>query len=117
MVPHKMGLQPRSRSHVFRNTHECGRKKSPGGLPEQMEPRLSFFQCPDFQFMSERAELCSCEKIFEFRCGCWHSTHDLVAADAGKHDAIPLRGQAHPELRGRAAIVAGGRHKEAVWSF
>ena len=34
----------------------------------------------------------SCEKILEFRCGRWHTTHDLVATDAGKHNAIPLRG-------------------------
>src|SRR6266852_8703445 len=67
--------------------------------------------------MSERPESCSCEKIFKFWCRCRYATHDFVAADAGKHDAIPLGGEAHPELRGSATIVAGGRHKTAVWCF
>src|SRR6266404_1709352 len=117
MVLHKIGPQPRSRPHVFWNTHERGRKKSRGGLPEQMEPRLSFFQCPDFEFMSERAELSSCEKIFEFLCRRRYAPHSLVATDAGEHDMIPLRGQAHLDLPGSAAIVAGSRHKAAARRF
>src|ERR1700724_2298358 len=79
-----------------------------------MKPRFSLLQCPDFQLASECAELCSCEKIFELRCGRWNSTHDLVATDARKHDAIPLRAQAQPDFRRSAAIVPGSRDKAAV---
>src|SRR5256886_8293864 len=89
---HIVGLQPRNRPHVFRDANEPGRKESPRRFPEQMEPWLSFFQRPYFQLMSEPPELCSCEKIFEFRCRCRHATHSLVATHAGEHDAIPLRG-------------------------
>src|SRR5206468_6222463 len=67
--------------------------------------------------MSQRPELSSCEKIFEFRCGCRHATHSLVAADSREHDTIPLRDQAHPELGGRAPIVAKSWHKAAVRRF
>src|ERR1700722_9199269 len=56
--------------------------------------------------MSESSELCCCEKIFEFRRGRWHPSHDLVATNAGKHDTIPLGLQTRPELRGRASISA-----------
>src|SRR5882762_10054571 len=95
----KIRLQPGSRPHVFLDTHEPGRKESPRRFPEEMEPWLSFFQCPYFQLMSEHMELCSGEKISQLRYRRWHATHSLVATDAGKDDAIPLRGQAHPDLR------------------
>src|SRR5439155_21746368 len=117
IAPHKIDLQPGDRPHVFRDTHKRGGEESSGGLPEQMEPRLSFFQRPDFQLMSEGSEFCSCEKIFKFWCGCWHTTHDLVATDAGKHDATPLGGQAHPDLRRRLAIVAGSLYKAITRRF
>ena len=29
----------------------------------------------------------------------WHTAHDFVATDAGKHDAISLRRHTHPDLR------------------
>src|SRR5437660_12935142 len=67
--------------------------------------------------MSEPAELCSCEKIFEFWCGCWHATHDLIATDAGKHHAISLRGQAHAELGRSAATVARSLFKAITRRF
>src|SRR5580700_7683059 len=64
--------------------------------------------------MSQHPELCSCEEILEFWYGRWHSTHDLVATDAGKYDAISLRGQAHLELRRSAAVVARSQHETVV---
>src|SRR5208282_1701892 len=117
MALRKAGLQPWGWPHVFRNTYESGREESTGGFPEQMEPGLSLFQRPDFQLMSEVTELCSCEKILKFGHRCWHAAHDFVATDAGKHDAISLRGHTHPDLRRSAAIVAGSWHKAAVRRF
>src|SRR6266403_216900 len=67
--------------------------------------------------MSQRPELCFCEKICEFRCGRWHTTHYLVATDAGKHYAIPLRAQTHPDLRRSATVVAGSRHEAFLGGF
>src|SRR5580692_4616980 len=67
--------------------------------------------------MSEGAELCSCEKILKFGRRCGHTAHDFVATDAGKHDAISLRGHTHPNLRRSAAIVARSWHKAAVRRF
>src|ERR1700723_491236 len=117
MALHKAGLQPWSRAHVFRDTYERGREESTGGFPEQMEPGLSLFQRPDFQLMSESAELYSCKKILKFRRGGGHTAHDFVASDAGKHDAISLRGHTDPEVRRSAAIVAGSWHKAAMSRF
>src|ERR1700686_4828255 len=57
--------------------------------------------------MSELPKLCSCEKIFEFWGWCWYPSHNFVAADAGKQDAISLRRQTRAELRGRAAVGTG----------
>src|ERR1700677_635711 len=67
--------------------------------------------------MSEEAEFCSCKKIFKFRGWCRASTQNLVATDAGKDDAISLRGQAQPDLRRSAAVVAESRHKAVVRIF
>src|SRR5713101_835646 len=117
MALHKVGLQPWGRPQVFRDTHKRGGEESPHGFKEKMEPRLSFFECPDFQLMSQGPEPCSREKVFEFRYGRWHATHSLVATNAGKHDPIALRGQAHPDLRGSAAIVAKARHKTVARRF
>src|ERR1700683_260036 len=106
MALHKAGLQPWGRAHVFCDTHESGREESTGRFPERMEQGLSLFQRPDFQLMSEGAELCSCEKILKFGCWCGHTAHDFVAPDARKYDAISLRGNTHPDLRRSAAVVA-----------
>src|ERR1700684_140924 len=114
MALHKGGAEPWGRMHVFRDTHEGEREESTGGFPEQMEPGLSFFQRPDFQLMSESAELRSCKKILKFGHRGGHTAHDLVAADAGKHDAISLRGHTHPEVQRSAAIIAGCWHKTGV---
>src|SRR6267378_6377479 len=59
-----------------------------------MEPGRSLLERPDFQLACEHPEVTSCQKIFKFRCGCWDTTHDLVAANAGEHDAISLRSHA-----------------------
>src|ERR1700679_3359801 len=114
MAFHKAGLQPWGRTHVFRDTHEGGREESTGGFPEQMEPGPSLFQRPDFQLTSESAELRSCKKILKLGRGGGHTAHDFVAPDAGKHDAISLRGHAHPEVRSSSSIVAGSWHKAGM---
>ena len=67
--------------------------------------------------MGQPAKLSPCEKILKFGRRRWHATHDLVAANAGKHDPIPMRGKAHPHLRGSAAVVAGSWHKARVRRF
>src|SRR5712664_146004 len=107
MALSEVRVKPWSRAHAFRDTHERGREKSTGGFPEQMEPGLSLFQCPDFQLVSKGTELCSCEKILKFRRGRGHTAHDFVTTNAGKHDAIILRGHTHPDLWRSAAIIAG----------
>ena len=49
--------------------------------------------------MREPPELSSREEIFQLRCGCWHPSRNLVAANAGEHDAVPLRFHAGCELK------------------
>src|SRR5258708_3626970 len=117
MALHKAGLQPWGRSHMFRDTHYGRREESPRRFPEEMEPWLSLFERPDFQLMSEGAELSSCEKILKFGHWRWHSAHDLVSPDAGKHHAISLRRQTGSDLWRGAAVGAGSWHKPIVGRF
>ena len=63
--------------------------------------------------MSEFAELSSCQKIFEVRCGCWHAARDFVAADAGEHDTISLRRHAHSV--GGSLAIANARSRTNRW--
>src|SRR5260370_33388219 len=86
-----------------------------------MKPRLSLIQSPRLQLMSQGREITACEKIFEFRCGCWDTSHDLVASSAGKHDAMSSRNQPGCELPahliGEAATGARRRHKPFTPQF
>src|SRR5262249_42307300 len=91
-------MEPRRRPLVLWDADKGRRKESPGCVKEKVEPRLSFVQSPHFQLVRELPELAGCQKIFEFRRGCWHATGDFVAADAGEHDAIALRHDARFDL-------------------
>src|SRR6266849_4410789 len=82
-----------------------------------MEPGFPLVECPDFELMSEHPELASCQKICKLRCGCWHPAGDLVASDAGEHDAISLRGHASSELTasfGRTTTTRAGSCRKVV---
>jgi len=51
-----------------------------------------FSQCPDFQFMSERARIALLREDLRVPVSASVRPHSLVATDAGEHDAISLRG-------------------------
>ena len=46
-------IEPSRGALVFRDADEARREESSGGLKEQVEPRLSFVEGPDFELMRE----------------------------------------------------------------
>src|SRR5271155_3055716 len=72
-----------------------------------MEPRRPFVERPGFQLTRERQELDPGKKIREFRGWCWNAARDLVSANPGKDDTIPLQLDAGRQL---ACSIGGSSH-------
>src|SRR5258707_6397805 len=105
MTLYKVGVNPRGRAHIFGDARHRRREELHDNGKEQMKPGLVHLQGPDFELVSDLSDVAAGEKIFKFRHGGWNATHNLIATNAGEHDAIPSRRQARPEFRRRTATI------------